>query len=310
MRHARPLVVLAVLLGTVLPASIHAQPACTFVGDFQALHEQLPEVVGDCLEDEHPAAGGNVEQRTTGGVLVWRQADNLITFTDGETTWLVGPEGLVSRPNDGPPFPWETAAVPAPAAGPEAAVLFTETFDEPAASRFPPQSTDPRIGLGFVDGEYRVAKLEPNLEGMPFLAFGEAADATIAVDARLVGGADQRFVAMGCRKQPSPGGSEYRFVVVPAVRQFALLRMDDEQSVPLASMQESAAINPGEAPNRLELRCAGSTIAAAVNGTPLTSVQDATYQHGRMWFGASSFVGVRVAAEGRFDNLVVTEAAP
>src|SRR5205823_7139768 len=45
----------------------------------------------------------------------WHKADNLAEFTDGTTTWINGPNGLVSRPN-GECFPWEScvAAVAAP----------------------------------------------------------------------------------------------------------------------------------------------------------------------------------------------------
>jgi hypothetical protein len=103
------------------PAAATAQATCTFTLGFKALHDLIPGIVGDCLEDEHhnPENGDGLQQ-TTGGLLVWRKADNWTAFTDGSTTWINGPEGLVSRPNAGPPFPWEAAA-PAPPAAPQPA---------------------------------------------------------------------------------------------------------------------------------------------------------------------------------------------
>jgi hypothetical protein len=87
------------------------QGACRFVLGFEALHDAIPAVVGDCLEDEHPnPENGNTEQHTTRGLLVWRKADNWTAFTDGGTTWINGPRGVVSRPNRGPFFPWEAGA--------------------------------------------------------------------------------------------------------------------------------------------------------------------------------------------------------
>jgi hypothetical protein len=92
-------------------AAVSAGPAqCEFQHGFRTLHDRIPALVADCLEDEHGnPANGNVEQRTTGGLLVWRPADNWTAFTDGATTWINGPDGLVQRPTAGPLFSWEAA---------------------------------------------------------------------------------------------------------------------------------------------------------------------------------------------------------
>jgi hypothetical protein len=95
-----------------------AQSACTFQLGFRALHDAIPQIVGDCRGDEvHDSASGDAVQATSGGLLVWRKADNWTAFTDGVTTWIDGPSGLVSRPNEGPPFPWEAAAASVSASG-------------------------------------------------------------------------------------------------------------------------------------------------------------------------------------------------
>ena len=127
---ASSLVVLTAL-GTVVPARPARAARCTFELGFKALHDLIPSVVGDCLEDEHhnPDNGDGLQQ-TTNGLLVWRKADNWTAFTDGTTTWINGPTGLVSRPNAGPLFPWE-AAVPTSTSGIDGQVTLSPTCPGP-----------------------------------------------------------------------------------------------------------------------------------------------------------------------------------
>ena len=125
----RVALVLLVLLLSPLPAS--ATNHCEFKLGFKVLHDLIPDLVGVCLSHElHDPANGNTIQTTrrpngATGMLVWRKADNWTAFTDGATTWINGPEGLASRPNAGPLFPWEASPVaaappppPAPAIAP------------------------------------------------------------------------------------------------------------------------------------------------------------------------------------------------
>jgi plastocyanin len=89
-------------------AAAPAVAGCTFRLGFAALHDLIPEIVGDCVTDEtHNPANGNALQYTTRGLLVWRAADNWTAFTDGTSTWINGPCGLQSRLNSDV-FPWET----------------------------------------------------------------------------------------------------------------------------------------------------------------------------------------------------------
>jgi beta propeller repeat protein len=81
---------------------------CSFTLGFKALRDQIPQVVGECLENEwHNADNGDALQQTTGGLLAWRKADNWTAFTNGSITWLNGPCGLQTRPNAGPFYSWE-----------------------------------------------------------------------------------------------------------------------------------------------------------------------------------------------------------
>ena len=104
---AEPAVVLAAQADAV------DQPAgCTFVLGFAELRQAIgPDKVGECIEDQYFDGDGDGHQLTTNGELVWRKADNRSAFTDGATTWMIGPNGLQSRSNEDR-FAWEPFPLP------------------------------------------------------------------------------------------------------------------------------------------------------------------------------------------------------
>ncbi|HEY8742832.1 MAG TPA: malectin domain-containing carbohydrate-binding protein [Chloroflexota bacterium] len=108
MRHIG--IVLALLFGLLaraIPAQAQTAPICPFVLGFAAIQALIPLQVGACLESEHHnPVNGDALQRTSGGLLVWRKADNFTAFTDGYYTWVSGPFGLQRRLNS-ERFPWE-----------------------------------------------------------------------------------------------------------------------------------------------------------------------------------------------------------
>jgi hypothetical protein len=102
---------IAAIISPSAPQSAQAEADCVFQLGFKTLRDLIPDKVGDCQENERTnPVNGDSEQITTGGLLVWRKADNWTAFTDGATTWINGPQGLSSRPSSGPPFSWEAAA--------------------------------------------------------------------------------------------------------------------------------------------------------------------------------------------------------
>jgi hypothetical protein len=98
------LFLLVMLVGA--PAELRASLSCTFTLGFKAIHDQVPDIVGDCLADAAPKPNGDVQQPTANGLLVWRKADNWVAFTNGAETWVNGPFGLESRLNTRA-FAWE-----------------------------------------------------------------------------------------------------------------------------------------------------------------------------------------------------------
>jgi hypothetical protein len=92
--------ILAVLSSLSLPMlSTPARPeGCSFSLGFAALRHLIPHRVGRCLASaRYDPSLGEVLQDTTGGVLIWRKADNWTGFSDGSRTWVLGPHGLQQR---------------------------------------------------------------------------------------------------------------------------------------------------------------------------------------------------------------------
>ena len=105
-----PSLIVAWIISATVPTSAQAA-SCEFVAGFRMLHDLIPNIVGNCLDNEHYTAAGDGVQDTTGptghgGLLVWQKASNLTSFTDGYRTWILGPNGLEVRLNT-QRFPWE-----------------------------------------------------------------------------------------------------------------------------------------------------------------------------------------------------------
>lgn len=89
--------------------SVASADSCQFAYGFKVLHDMIPGVVGDCIENEHYDPNGDGLQMTRKGLLVWHKADNSMAFTDGYHTWVYGPYGLQQRLNQ-QRFAWESDA--------------------------------------------------------------------------------------------------------------------------------------------------------------------------------------------------------
>ena len=104
MRRLAAIFALAIFL--LLPTSV-AAAECQFVLGFKTIRDLIGhDIVGECLENQHHGANGDGLQQTTGGLMVWRKADNWTAFTDGYRSWVNGPNGLEQRLNT-ERFDWE-----------------------------------------------------------------------------------------------------------------------------------------------------------------------------------------------------------
>ncbi len=96
----RATLLLALLAPALGIASTTSAANCQFVLGFKVLHDLIPQIVGNCLEDEHHNPfNGDGFQATANGLLVWRKADDFTAFTNGSRTWINGPFGLQTRLN-------------------------------------------------------------------------------------------------------------------------------------------------------------------------------------------------------------------
>ena len=179
------LALLIVIVGLVFSSQpVHAQD-CVFQLGFKTLHEAIPDIVGDCLEDErHDLENGTTVQHTTNGRLIWRKADNWTAFTDGERTWINGPEGLQQRLNS-ERFPWEAPT-------PQSMVTQRLTLEQLRNAEYRlPLLGDEETPIQLVDGEGSIAygegATERDYAGLvdDAVAFGDLDDDGIA-DAAVV----------------------------------------------------------------------------------------------------------------------------
>ena len=315
-RSLAALILLALAM-TLAPAAV-ARTVCSLTLGFKALHDLLPDVVGECVEDAQvDPATGNLTQRTTNGLLMWRKADNWTAFTDGPNTYIARPEGVVSRPTDGLRLPFEGSEPPpsARSGGPRSprapgseTVLFQDTFDDLAAStcRSIAGVAHSTVTLACVDGELQMSGVSAPQTSFQIWPPGRYGNASLAVDARLVTGFEQRTLILHCREDPEQDVS-YALLVTPALQAFVMGRRDSDGWESLVGPATSPAIKPGGESNRLELNCAGDRVTGRANGVDLGSFQDATYRSGRFRVSAYNPSNVPLPIDVRLDNLVVSE---
>src|SRR6185437_3405379 len=88
------------------PASLQCRIAPIFATLIAALGDQAP--VGACTEEVglNPSNGDTV-QHTTRGLLAMSKVNNVLSFTDGYQSWVLGTDGKVHHRLNTQRFPWE-----------------------------------------------------------------------------------------------------------------------------------------------------------------------------------------------------------
>lgn len=196
-----------------------------------------------------------------------------------------------------------TRPLPGPTVIPQGSHMLADNFDDPAIGVLPRSSDDPsRYRRGYASNEYQIQTLDPTMRGAGAIVPGIYGDAAISLDARLLPtSSEDASVAAGCRGQVGAAPSGYLLSIKPADQQFLLVRLGEGRASLAAGVSE--AIRPPSEPNHVELSCAGTTIAATINGVPVASVEDSGYASGSMLILLGTSSGT---ADVRFDNLVVT----
>lgn len=189
-------------------------------------------------------------------------------------------------------------------------VLLEDNFDDPVAGRLSRVVFRPEhYRFGYEGGEYLMARVDTEVRPGPLSYLpGKYTDTSLAVDVRLSGETDDRYVILFCRVQDTESG--YWSLIDPGSQRFWLGRSDSGEDTLLTRPSFAAAIHGGNESNRLELTCAGSTISLAINGVQAATVQDETYREGRLALQVGAFSESTGTVEAHFDDLVVTQAAP
>jgi hypothetical protein len=189
-------------LPTATPGSVAlgsgGESGCTFVLGFAELRRAVgPEIVGDCVENQRFAEGGDARQQTTLGELVWRKADNVTAFTDGHQTWIVGPQGLQRRLNEDR-FAWEaggTVARASPTPFPLPPVLANSVLPARRIVSYYGNPLAPVMGvLGEPPLERMLARLKEQVDAYA------AADPSRPIQPAL------ELVTVVAQNNPGPGG--------------------------------------------------------------------------------------------------------
>lgn len=203
-------------------------------------------------------------------------------------------------------------AAPDPAVTPPASegeVSYADNFNDPSRSQLVAESFK-TSARRFDSGEYVVEKLDPEALGVPVSYLpGTYQDVVVAIDVRLVGETEGRYVVISCRDDSvGSGSSHYRFLVDPGDMAFHLSRWEAGEQTTLAKGGRQDAIAPDEKLNRLQLSCVGAEITAWVNGVEVARVEDTALADGKVLIGTGLYSEKSGTVEARFDNLEITSA--
>lgn len=185
-------------------------------------------------------------------------------------------------------------------------VIDADNFDDPARGIMPRASSNAQTRLGYVAGEYQIAITDPNLESIAWIGNRqEYTNVAMAFDVRLIGPTARRYAVIGCR---STDAGHYRFSMDPDAGSYTFTLIEPSRTTTLRS-GSSPAIRRGNASNRMEFVCAGTTLTAIINGVVVATVQDSRYGQGTSYFGVGAYAGLRLTADARLDNWVITDPA-
>ena len=189
-------------------------------------------------------------------------------------------------------------------------IVVQDDFEDEDAGELSTRSPDPDlVSYAYDDGEFVIETLEEDAGGWQAGVPGTYTDATLAIDVRLAGEFEGRYVRIGCRFSfDDQAASEYS-LLVDTETQYAALDLWDAGELTTLDSATLDEIEPGDGTNRLELSCVGETISARVNGALVGSVEDDTLDRGVFYIGAGTYTDVEGTFEARFDDLVVTVPA-
>ncbi|MGH2533593.1 MAG: hypothetical protein ACRDJW_14945 [Thermomicrobiales bacterium] len=185
-------------------------------------------------------------------------------------------------------------------------VLAEDAFDDAATGMFFESETED-FRFSYDEGRFVMESIGDFSGSLNAPLLDVVADGTIAVDARLRGPVEGRYLVVGCRGNHA--GQAYEFLLDPTAGTVALYTGVGEGSVELVPQTVHDAVHTGARTNRMELVCLGETITGRINDVDVFSVTDGGYEQGSFYVGGATFSGVTGSLEAVFDNLLVTVPA-
>jgi hypothetical protein len=157
--------------------------------------------------------------------------------------------------------------------------------------------------VGYKDGTYFVTSTDKEIMmwGVANLSFD---DVIVEVDATQVsaGPASDNAYGVACREQ---GDGDGYYLRISGDGYYSIARAEGGEFVALVDWTSSDAIHQGNATNRIQATCSGSSLELSVNGQRVASVEDTTFTTGDIAFSATTYE--EEMTEIRFDNLVVRQ---
>lgn len=194
-------------------------------------------------------------------------------------------------------------AAATPQAVPPSTVLLSDDFSKPDTGVLPKSATLPNREQGYVDGEYFMRLSTGSVGRGPYATIsGTFSNVTIGVDVRILDDVSGKYGGLSCRISNL---GNYLVQVRPRTRTVRLQYNPSSGGGVLIKSVTSSQVAPGNAVNRLELSCIGSTLTVKVNGTVVIQETDGRFTEGSAALQCGG--DQNLAVECRFDNLLVTQ---
>ncbi len=179
-------------------------------------------------------------------------------------------------------------------------LLYEDDFSDPTSG----WEVSSQGGLkDYYQGTYHIKIDDPNIFSWSTIeqSFG---DVSMTVDVAFTGGADLAEMGLICRMQ---NNQDFYFFTFRSDGAYAVFKMyqGNEIFIGMEGYQFSDAIHTGLNTNLVEVVCRGEELSLTINGTPLVTVDDSSYQVGDVGVIAGAFEQTDVNVY--FDNFSVSQ---
>ena len=184
---------------------------------------------------------------------------------------------------------------------PSGQLLFQDDFSRPASGW--EVFAEAQASATYTDGEYRLRLNQAPLRAWALLRGADLPnDVTIVVTGYPYFRSASGGYGVICRFTDA---EHYYFFLLTPDGSYIIGKRSGGKQVGLSSpkVQPSAAILPGDVPNRLTVECAGHRLKLAINATPVAAVTDDEFSTGQV--GLLAVATQSAGVEAHFDDLAI-----